>query len=185
MPPRRIDAPGHGERPRTAEDEALSAGIQQLRAAGEPIAPLIATDQSTRASRTAADWRAVLNALQDLDQVGAGGLVGYWGLSLGGAVGLHLLANEPRIGAAVLGLVGSEAVVEVARAVTAPVQLVVQWDDELVPLPSALALFEALASPQKTLHANPGRTSKTRPGSRSAYGDRPAGCGSRDESPGS
>lgn len=151
-----IDAPGHGERPRTAEDEALFAGLQRLRAAGKSIGPLIATDQATRASRMAAEWRAVLNALQDLDQIGAGGLVGYWGLSLGGAVGLHLVADEPRVDAAVLGLVGSEALVEVARAVTAPMQMVAQWDDELVPRPSALALFEALASPQKTLHAHPG-----------------------------
>lgn len=150
-----IDAPGHGERPRTDEDEAFSTGLQQLRAAGQPVAPLIASDMSNRAIRTAADWRLVLDALQELSPVGVEKPVGYWGLSLGGAVGLHLTADDPRIGAAVVGLVG-EALVEVARTVTAPIQFVAQWDDELVPLRSALSLFEALASPQKTLHVNPG-----------------------------
>jgi len=33
----------------------------------------------------------------------------------------------------------------------------VQWDDELVPRDSGLALFDAFASREKTLHANPGR----------------------------
>jgi fermentation-respiration switch protein FrsA (DUF1100 family) len=32
-----------------------------------------------------------------------------------------------------------------------------QWDDELVPREDALALFDALASGEKTLHANPGK----------------------------
>jgi hypothetical protein len=33
----------------------------------------------------------------------------------------------------------------------------VQWDDERVPRAQSLALFDALASAEKTLHANPGR----------------------------
>ena len=33
----------------------------------------------------------------------------------------------------------------------------VQWDDELVPRDSGLALFDAFASREKTLHANHGR----------------------------
>lgn len=40
---------------------------------------------------------------------------------------------------------------------TIPVQLLLQWDDELVPRASGLALFDALASSDKTLHANSGR----------------------------
>ena len=32
-----------------------------------------------------------------------------------------------------------------------------QWDDELVPRDSALALFDAFAFREKTLHAHPGR----------------------------
>jgi hypothetical protein len=44
-----------------------------------------------------------------------------------------------------------------AARVTIPVEFGVQWDDELVPRESALALFDAFASAEKTLHANPGR----------------------------
>jgi hypothetical protein len=32
-----------------------------------------------------------------------------------------------------------------------------QWDDEVVPRASGLALFDAFASHEKTLHASPGR----------------------------
>jgi hypothetical protein len=37
------------------------------------------------------------------------------------------------------------------------VQFLVQWDDERVPRAQSLALFDALASAEKTLHANPGK----------------------------
>ena len=37
-----------------------------------------------------------------------------------------------------------------------PLEFLVQWDDELVPRQSALDLFDALASTEKSLHANPG-----------------------------
>ena len=37
-----------------------------------------------------------------------------------------------------------------------PVLFLVQWDDELVPPESALALFSAIGSEDKQLHANPG-----------------------------
>jgi hypothetical protein len=44
-----------------------------------------------------------------------------------------------------------------APGVTIPVEFLLQWDDELVPRDSGLALFDAFASGEKTLHANPGR----------------------------
>jgi len=59
--------------------------------------------------------------------------------------------------AAVLGLLGSTALAETAARITVPVQFLVQWDDERVPREQSLALFDALASAQKTLHANPGK----------------------------
>ena len=67
------------------------------------------------------------------------------------------MAAEPLITAAVLGLVAYESVAEVAPTVTVPVQLLIQGDDELVPRASALALYDALGSPIKTVHLNPGR----------------------------
>lgn len=36
-----IDAPGHGDRPRTQEDERFAADIRERIAAGEPIGPYV------------------------------------------------------------------------------------------------------------------------------------------------
>jgi alpha-beta hydrolase superfamily lysophospholipase len=43
-----------------------------------------------------------------------------------------------------------------ARRITVPVQFLLPWDDEYVDRQSALALFDAFATKEKTLHANPG-----------------------------
>ncbi len=83
--------------------------------------------------------------------------MGYWGISLGCGLGVPFVAAEPRVRAAVLGLGGALASAEEAGRITVPVQFLVQWDDERVPRGASLALFEAFASAEKTLHANPGR----------------------------
>ncbi|WP_424531407.1 alpha/beta hydrolase [Sphaerisporangium viridialbum] len=150
-----IDAPGHGDRPRTEQDERHAADIRRRMAAGEPIGPQIARDNTERSARAVPEWRATLDALQATGH--ADGPVGFWGVSMGSAIGMPFVAAEPRIGAAVFGLAGHEALAEVAAQVTVPVEFLLQWDDELVPRDSALALFGALASQEKTLHANPGR----------------------------
>jgi dienelactone hydrolase len=79
------------------------------------------------------------------------------GASLGGAIGLSLAADEPRITAAVVGLIGGEPLREAAARVTVPVELFLQWDDEFIPRADGLALFDVLGSAEKTLHVNPGR----------------------------
>jgi pimeloyl-ACP methyl ester carboxylesterase len=152
-----IDAPGHGDRPRTEQDERIMADIRERMAAGEPIGPQIARDNAGRAARAVPEWQATLDALQDLDCVGTGGPVGFWGVSLGSAIGVPLVAAEPRITAAVLGLAGHETLAEAAARITVPVEFLLQWDDELIPRDSGLALFDAFASREKTLHANSGR----------------------------
>lgn len=40
--------------------------------------------------------------------------------------------------------------------ITVPIQFLLPWDDEHAGRQSALALFDAFASKEKTLHANPG-----------------------------
>jgi len=82
--------------------------------------------------------------------------VGYYGLSQGGGVGMHLVAAEPRITAAVLGLDESDVLISIAPRITIPVEFVMQWDDAGHPRDSMLTLFDALGSTAKTLHANPG-----------------------------
>lgn len=152
-----IDAPGHGDRPRTEQDERFAADITGRLAAGEPVGPQIARHLAAGAAQAVPEWRATLDALQKLDRVGADGPVGYWGVSLGSAIGVPLVAAEARITAAVLGLAGHEYLADAAARITVPVEFLLQWDDELVPRDSALALYDAIASRDKTLHANAGR----------------------------
>ena len=97
--------------------------------------------------------------VRSLDQVPAvlaqyPGPVGFWGVSQGARVGLPLLAAEPRISAAVLGL--ADGPIASAPLVTAPVLFYIQSDDDLVQPDACRALFDALGSPDKTLVENPG-----------------------------
>ncbi|MEV0532588.1 alpha/beta hydrolase [Kitasatospora sp. NPDC050463] len=151
-----VDAPGHGDRPRSEQDEWFTTEIGALLAAGEPVSPEVVRHTADLAARAVPEWRAVLDALRELDEVGAEHPVGYWGLSLGSVIGLPLVAAEPRIAAAVLGLAGDDSLAAAAARVTVPVEFLLQWEDELVPREAGLALFDTLGSREKTLHANPG-----------------------------
>ncbi|MFC5149483.1 dienelactone hydrolase family protein [Streptomyces aureoversilis] len=150
-----IDAPNHGDRPKDERFVQFAGDMRARMAAGEDPTGLVAAMHELLAGQAVADWQAVLTAVQGLDHVGAGP-VGYWGVSMGCGLGLPLLATEPRIHAAVLGLLGVQGLAETAARVTVPVQFLLQWDDTRVPRDRALALFDALGSADKTLHANPG-----------------------------
>jgi pimeloyl-ACP methyl ester carboxylesterase len=152
-----IDAPGHGGRPRTERDERFVAGMRERMAAGEPVYPDIARYNAELAAQAIPEWQAVISAVAELDGGGADEPVGFWGVSMGTAIGVPLAAAEPRIKAAVFGLAGHETLAGAAARVTIPVQFLLQWDDEHVSRESGLALFDAFASREKTLHANPGR----------------------------
>jgi dienelactone hydrolase len=151
-----VDAPNHGDRPKDEEFVRVATENRARMAAGEDTAALVAALHDLLAGQAVAEWQAVITAVQALDRVGAGP-VGYWGMSLGCGLGVPLLAAEPRVRAAVLGLLGVPGLAETAAQVTAPVQFLLQWDDDRVPRDQGLALFDALASAEKTLHANPGR----------------------------
>jgi fermentation-respiration switch protein FrsA (DUF1100 family) len=151
-----IDAPGHGDRPRTEREDQFSARLRELMAAGEPVGSHVALFNAALAAQAVPEWQSVLDALQESGHAAAAGPVGYWGTALGTGIGLPLVAADPRIGAAVFGCVGHETLTETAARVTVPVEFLLQWDDTLVPRESGLALFDALTSPQKSLHANAG-----------------------------
>jgi dienelactone hydrolase len=107
-----------------------------------------------------ADWRSALDAVQALPEVGAGPC-GYWGLSMGTIFGLPLVAAEPRVAVAVLGLMGiagptKDRFAADAPVVTCPLLFLVQWHDELFPHELAFALFEAFGSADKRMHVSPG-----------------------------
>jgi alpha-beta hydrolase superfamily lysophospholipase len=156
-----IDAPGHGDRPRTAEDERARAGMRQALEAGDSgrFEAVSVRYAISLAERAVPEWRATLDALQELPGIGAEAPVGYGGgISLGTAVGVPLTAVEPRIAAAIFGggFFVYQELIEAASRITVPVQFLLPWDDEHVSRQSALALFDAFASKDKTLHANPG-----------------------------
>jgi dienelactone hydrolase len=151
-----VDVPGHGDRPKHDKYHRIATENRARADAGEELAPLIADFQALVARQTVPEWRTVLDAVQELDHVGAGP-VGYWGVSLGCGLGVPFVAAEPRVRATVLGLGGALASAEAAAQITIPVEFLVQWDDERVPRGQSLALFDALGSAEKTLHANPGK----------------------------
>lgn len=153
-----VDAPGHGDRPRIAEDQRWIDAIHRARAAGEPIAPVVVDYNMAVAERAVPEWRATLDALLALPEVGADAPVGYGGVSLGVVTGMTLAAVEPRIAAVSFGWVFVDhALLEAARKVTVPVEYRIPWDDEQFDRTSGVALFDAFASTDKTLHAHSGR----------------------------
>jgi alpha-beta hydrolase superfamily lysophospholipase len=156
-----IDAPGHGDRPRSAVDEQARADLGQAMAAGETerVEAISVRYGNALAQRAVPEWQATLDALQQLPEIGTETPVGYGGgITLGTGIGIPLTAVEPRITAAIFGggFVVHEALIEAARQITVPVQFLLPWDDEHVDRQSALALFDAFGSKEKTLHANPG-----------------------------
>jgi dienelactone hydrolase len=156
-----IDAPGHGDRPRTAEDDQARADLGQAMTSGdtERVASVTVRYGIALARRAVPEWQATLDALQQLPEIGPDAPIGYGGgITLGTGIGIPLTATEPRITAAIFGggFVVHEALLEAARRITVPIQFLLPWDDEHVDRGSALALFDAFASKEKTLHANPG-----------------------------
>jgi dienelactone hydrolase len=160
-----LDAPGHGDRVTDPEHAARRRQAIQARIAAGPGAgssapdPQEAREWVERTTKGIAEWRALLD---HLDAQEAGQRYGYWGVSMGTAIGLPFVASEPRVRAAVLGLAGlgnrpgAKRFEQAARGLNVPVLLVLQWNDELVSQEAGLSLFEAIGSAGKTLHVNPG-----------------------------
>jgi dienelactone hydrolase len=148
-----IDGPVHGERrPGGADPDDMDGVWRDFVEMRERVGL-----ESVARSMTE-DWRAALDHLLGLPGL-AGRRVGYWGLSMGGRYGVPFVAAEPRVGAAVLGLVATNAqpsILADAERITCPVLFVLDTDDELFPLAGGIDLFLALGSQDKRLHVFPG-----------------------------
>ncbi|WP_153537302.1 alpha/beta hydrolase family protein [Actinomadura macrotermitis] len=149
-----LDAPGHGDRPRTAHDEAEIAELFRARAAGEPEGPIVVRYNDHLARLAVPEYRTLLDALQELPEIE--GPAGYWGINMGTAIGIPFVAAEPRITAAVFGQHWPDALAEKAKQITVPIEFDLQWDDEHISREEGLALFDAFASKEKSLHVNSG-----------------------------
>jgi dienelactone hydrolase len=161
-----IDAPDHGER--VTDDEAANVARQRLEgriASGPGRGTEVSDDEARRwverAKRGTTDWMATIDALEAEPGL-SDGRFGYWGLSMGTLLGVPLVAREPRISAAVLGLAGlgklagGSGYEAAARSISIPILFVFQWHDELMSRQSGIDLFDALGSTEKTMHVNPG-----------------------------
>ena len=148
-----VDAPGHGDRPRSAADEQSRADLGRALQAGEPIDEILETFVLPLVEKAVPEWRATLDALLSLPEIG--GPVGYEGMT---AIGIGLAVAEPRVAAVNFFAQGfvPGAVREQARQVAIPLQFLMQWDDEGMERQPILDLFDAFGTKEKTLHANLG-----------------------------
>lgn len=157
-----IDAPGHGDRvtPEQAEAFARDAASRVTGPAPTGFTTDFATRMAKLSRQAVPEWKAAFDAVQSLDYVCANGPVGYWGVSMATATGILLVADEPRIKAAVFGLAGLhpdfQDLTAAAKRIKVPVEFVFQWDDAVVPREHSIALYDALGSKEKTMHINPG-----------------------------
>ncbi len=146
-----IDGPVHGDR--------RVDGVEQGTLPFLEFSQLWANDP-LMTEHMIADWRSVTDELLALADI-ADGPIGYWGVSMGTILGLPLVASEPRIRAAVLGLMGlvgptQDRLGVDAERLACPVQFLVQWDDQLFHRDVAFQLFDALGTNDKMLVASPG-----------------------------
>ena len=148
-----IDAPGCGDRPRSAADEQARADLRRAMQAGEPVDEVFESFIGPLVEKAVPEWRTTLDALLSLPEIG--GPVGYEGMT---AIGIRLAVAEPRIAAVnyfAQGFVPG-TLREEARQVTVPLQFLMQWDDEGMERHPTLDLFDAFGTKEKTLHANLG-----------------------------
>jgi hypothetical protein len=67
-----IDAPNHGDRPKTEEFARVAAEFRAGVLAGEDVAARLGALHTFLADQAVAEWQAVLTAVQELDVVGVG-----------------------------------------------------------------------------------------------------------------
>ncbi|WP_329243619.1 alpha/beta hydrolase [Streptomyces sp. NBC_01478] len=148
-----IDAPGCGDRPRSAAADQARADLRRAMRAGEPVDEIFESLVGPLVENAVPEWRTTLDALLALPEIG--GPVGYSGWT---ALGIRLAVTEPRIAAAGFFAGGFVPLAqrEEARQVTVPLLFLLQWDDEGNPRQRALDLFDAFGTKEKTLHANLG-----------------------------
>jgi hypothetical protein len=148
-----IDAPGHGDRLRSAVDEQSRADLRRAMQAGEPVDEIIDAFIVPLVEKAVPEWRTTLDALLSIPEIG--GPVGYSGMT---AIGIRLAVVESRISAAGFFAGGfvPGTLREEARQVTIPLQFLLQWDDEGNDRQLALDLFDTFGTKEKTLHANLG-----------------------------
>ena len=158
-----IDAPAHGDRISREEAAAMRREVG-ARVTGQSNAPAFSEERLRmmlrRSQQAVPEWQAALDTCLDFDFIQADAAVGYWGVSMGTAIGVPFVSVDPRIRCAVLGLAGlrpgATEFEAAAKKITIPIQFVFQWADAVAPQDHGIALFDAFGSKEKTMHINPG-----------------------------
>jgi dienelactone hydrolase len=144
-----IDGPVHGDR------RSASASPDELREEFRK-----AWDEQDTITPMVTDWRAVLDYLCRLPEVDPDA-VGYYGISMGTAYGLPLVAAESRISRAVLGMWGlsrkhSDRLLADAGRIRCPLLFLQQWHDERFTREDQARLFDAFGSEDRRMYVYPG-----------------------------
>ena len=149
-----IELPGGGDREPIPEIESARAELLRVLPDGKPDDDLVDRLVLPLVERAVPEWRATLDALLSLPEIG--GPVGFSGGII--SVGIRLALVDPRIAAAGLfaGSFVPRAMYDEARQLTIPLHVLLQWDDEGNERQQALDLFDAFGSREKTLQANMG-----------------------------
>jgi hypothetical protein len=149
-----IELPGGGERPRIPALEQARADLRQSLAADEPVEEIVERLILPLVEKAVPEWQSTLDVLLSMPEIS--GPVAYSGGVI--AIGIRLALVEPRIVAAGLfaGSFVPRVMFDEARRIVIPLHVLLQWDDEGNDRQSALDLFDAFGSKEKTLQANMG-----------------------------
>jgi dienelactone hydrolase len=144
-----IDGPIHGSR--RSDGQSGPAVQAEFRGMWE---------QDHRIDAMVSDWRATLDSLLETGKVDAT-RIAWYGISMGTAYGLPLLAVEPRVKVALLGMWGtnfpnSQRLADDAPQVRCPVLFQMKWDDQFFTREGQFDLFNRLGSEHKWLKTYPG-----------------------------
>ena len=144
-----IDQPGCGDRPGAEQEQARRRTLTIEQAIESLWTPALVEEM-------ARDWQGTLAYMETEWALGGAGL-GYWGLSGGTTFGLPLVALEPRISAAVLGLNSAvPLMLAYADQIACPVLYTMNLDDKFMSREACLALFDALPTQNKFVLGYPG-----------------------------
>ena len=107
-----------------------------------------------------ADWSCAVEQIRSEMSIGK---LAYFGLSMGSLFGVPFVASRSDVSVAALGLMGvqpdfphGETLLKAAALIECPIVFLMQLEDELFSRQGCLDIFDAFASKDKRLHANPG-----------------------------
>jgi dienelactone hydrolase len=139
-----IDGPVHGERREVFSDGPMvRQEFRDLWSSGLSIDPMVA------------DWQATIDELCVMPEVNSE-KIGWYGISMGTAYGLPLVAHDSRIKAATLGMWGtcrspSDRLIADAKKTQIPVLFQIKTEDAIFTQQGQVELFELIASKNKIL----------------------------------